>query len=716
MGKDLKYDDSTHRIIFVEKGQGELRKKCNACGKIFCFNANDVIKSEANATSSTIDNVLSITETLFGGGLLTGGIMGMSADNSASKVVDFNKCPHCGSRDLKVLTQNEYNASIEQDNDESKSQVKVDQKKIVSINSNASVDSLLKRTKLFLEDKDWESAAAYCESILDLDAECSQAYVYKLMIDLKVSEQESLASLEKTFYDEQNYQKAIRFADEGLKTLLEGYNATIEGRQLEKEYQEAMNKYSVAETDKEYQYAKSLFDKLGDYKNSKKVVEECNTKIELYKYDQAKKKMQDSTTERGYLLAKELFDALVDYADSKALSETCRKLAEEAHEKEEESRVKETESRRIAEEKRKTEIYDHAISLMNSKDITVLGMAINEFEKIAGWNDANQKKDEVADKIIKLTLKKKRKKVALFILIGAAIVVCVFLVIMLSKLSKETKYQTAIELYNAGNYSESIIAFERLYDYKDSPQYMVDSALGDIEQQIEGGNLLVEEKTLSYVEGNNDYMSAISNVATQHILQLIEQGNVEESLELLKSLSYLEHSDQFILSKALLSYATKDHKNIKYSLIKELYDVFRKLSDYGNPDAEKYCDACIALYMRDDGCFCVSKILENIYGIPEMNGIDKEIKAIADTFEGRKYSAGGSIVYTFIENGVAMDQDGYVRGYLVVGYDEGNIKVLGLSDYDFSDEPENNKLYFADDSFGASEDNPWSDFGLHRIK
>lgn len=99
--------------------------------------------------------------------------------------------------------------------------------------SNATVDSLLKRVFLFLEDEDWESADEYCEKVLDIDPENAKAYLGKLMVELQVSKQGNLKDCDVPFDDSNNYQKAIRFANEALASMLKGYNETIVERRRE---------------------------------------------------------------------------------------------------------------------------------------------------------------------------------------------------------------------------------------------------------------------------------------------------------------------------------------------------------------------------------------------------------------------------------------------------------------------------------------------------
>ena len=60
-------------------------------------------------------------------------------------------------------------------------------KETVVVNSgSSSVEPLLKRAFMFLEDREWEEADKYCEKVLDLDPENAQAYLGKLMAELRV--------------------------------------------------------------------------------------------------------------------------------------------------------------------------------------------------------------------------------------------------------------------------------------------------------------------------------------------------------------------------------------------------------------------------------------------------------------------------------------------------------------------------------------------------
>jgi Tfp pilus assembly protein PilF len=58
--------------------------------------------------------------------------------------------------------------------------------------ANVNIAPLLKRAFMFLEDEEWASANEYCEKVLDIDPECAEAYLGKLMASLRVRKQDAL--------------------------------------------------------------------------------------------------------------------------------------------------------------------------------------------------------------------------------------------------------------------------------------------------------------------------------------------------------------------------------------------------------------------------------------------------------------------------------------------------------------------------------------------
>ena len=111
----------------------------------------------------------------------------------------------------------------------------------VVASGNANVQPLLKRAIMFLEDGDFKSADEYCEKVLDIDPENGQAYLGKLMAELKVKVQEKLKDCAEPFDESNNYQKAVRYGDKELAETLKGYVESIKNRNEENLLKKAYN-------------------------------------------------------------------------------------------------------------------------------------------------------------------------------------------------------------------------------------------------------------------------------------------------------------------------------------------------------------------------------------------------------------------------------------------------------------------------------------------
>ena len=101
---------------------------------------------------------------------------------------------------------------------------------VVQSAASGNASALVKRGFLALEDGEWEKADEFFEQALNHNAEDAQAYLGKLMAELKISKSEKLAKCKEPFENRSNYQKAIRFADAELKQTLESYVLTIAER------------------------------------------------------------------------------------------------------------------------------------------------------------------------------------------------------------------------------------------------------------------------------------------------------------------------------------------------------------------------------------------------------------------------------------------------------------------------------------------------------
>lgn len=148
---------------------------------------------------------------------------------------------------------------------------------------------LIKRAYLCLEEQDFQKADELIEESLNRDPENAGAYIAKLMIKNRVSKQERLADLPAPFDQDVDYKRALRFADEGTRKMLEGYHQTILAR-LAKEAEEkrlreeqaaevrAKNLYEKAKAGEEigeYELAALTYRELGEYEDAPDRLMDC---------------------------------------------------------------------------------------------------------------------------------------------------------------------------------------------------------------------------------------------------------------------------------------------------------------------------------------------------------------------------------------------------------------------------------------------------------
>ena len=130
-----------------------------------------------------------------------------------------------------------------------------------AVASAPSVNHLLERATLALEDGEFDRADDFCEQVLNQDPKNAQAYLYKLMIDLRVRKQEDLARCEEPFDSNKNYQKVLRFGDEQIATRLKSYNPVMSEETIRRNMERRrMNNYQMdlAAWEKESAQRKSI--------------------------------------------------------------------------------------------------------------------------------------------------------------------------------------------------------------------------------------------------------------------------------------------------------------------------------------------------------------------------------------------------------------------------------------------------------------------------
>ena len=105
----LKIDYAAGKATLIDNKDTEVRMKCNTCGHIYCYTYEDLAKNAELAKSAVIDSIVGVGEAL-GGTRLGSQVAGAKADSKLSRMVDYDKCPHCHSADVQALSKEEWEA------------------------------------------------------------------------------------------------------------------------------------------------------------------------------------------------------------------------------------------------------------------------------------------------------------------------------------------------------------------------------------------------------------------------------------------------------------------------------------------------------------------------------------------------------------------------------------------------------------------------------
>lgn len=151
---------------------------------------------------------------------------------------------------------------------------------VVVSGGNAAVEPLLKRAFMFLEDGNWQEADTYCEKVLDQDPENAQAYLGKLMAQLHIATKEKLPNCATELTQNDNYQKALRFADNALHTTLTESNEQICRRNAKAVYDRAVEIAQNATSMAEFQNAANMFASIEQFEDAAEKREECQQSAE----------------------------------------------------------------------------------------------------------------------------------------------------------------------------------------------------------------------------------------------------------------------------------------------------------------------------------------------------------------------------------------------------------------------------------------------------
>ena len=542
---------------------------------------------------------------------------------------------------------------------------------VVTSAANSNIAPLLKRVFIFLSDRNWESADEYCEKVLDIDPECAEAYLGKLMAEYKISKRENLKDCDSYIEESKNIEKAYLYGDDALKKELD-YAIDMIGNK--KQYQKAK------ELSKSYTYenllkASRIFRQLGDYSDSAALADECIESIY-----QAGVKAMSLNTEEGYHTAiNGCFSLIKDYKDSAELIEKSKIAIKELHyqsakakmDSDTESEYVEAisifntikdykDSEQLIEEcnvGRKECIYKTAVSLIEENNTFSYQSAKTQLMRIPDWRNSKElieycdtrieeihdeaEKQKEIQRVAREKAKKKAKRTALIICsIVVAVIIGIILFLFLGvpaikrhiaeKLLSEGKYdegyaiimeldgQEAVDShkyerakahFNNKEFDKAIEIFTDLDDYLDSEDRNNESKYQKAMKLLEEKNYDEAYKAFFIVYHYSDSKELLTECKYRKAVSLMDNEKYDESIAIFEELSdYSDSKEKIMECKYNKANSLMSNKKIDTAL-----SIFLELGNYKDcpQKIKEYCLKSIETGKIGDSIFLGSYEQDN---------------------------------------------------------------------------------------------------------
>ena len=171
--------------------------------------------------------------------------------------------------------------------------------------SHPNVSAVLRRAEMALAERQFDRVHAFCETALNEDAECAEAYLYHLLADLRITDRAHLADARVLFDKNDHYKKAYRYGDQALREELLGALYAIDARRAEearkRKYDEACALLAKAEDIPTCRRAEAMLVSLGEeYLDAAQVAEACRARVRaLYaEWEELKERKKIEAKER----------------------------------------------------------------------------------------------------------------------------------------------------------------------------------------------------------------------------------------------------------------------------------------------------------------------------------------------------------------------------------------------------------------------------------
>ncbi len=258
----------------------------------------------------------------------------------------------------------------------------------LGVDNTLSISELVQNIITSLSIGNWTAADEYCENVLDIDPKNPQAYLGRLMSELKCRTRDSLKYCADTFDNNYDYIMCTRFCDDELKNELSSYIEYINDRNRKQiyihSYNQALQKMNDASNEEEMTEAAEAFRKIADFMDAAQKADECLRKAAEYhqntllqQYYAALNMLNTATTEQQCIDAANEFMKLSGMWDADKKAQECQVKYNEIY------------------RNRITSQYYSAMNLMNTASTEQQCIdAANAFRSMGGIWDTEQKAAE----------------------------------------------------------------------------------------------------------------------------------------------------------------------------------------------------------------------------------------------------------------------------------------------------------------------------------
>lgn len=212
---------------------------------------------------------------------------------------------------------------------------------------------------------------------------------------------------------------------------------------------------------------------------------------------------------------------------------------------------------------RKIREYDIAVKAMKlAKTESSYRDAAEKFQRIPGFKDADAlaeqcllkserlaKQNRIEAEIAEKAKSKRNRKIAIAVTILNACVITgiVYLIVRAAFIIPNSKYNSAVDLYNAGKYDEAITAFNEISGYKDSEEQIAKCETAIIDAKYDRAMGLLDsgdyEAAYALLKEIGKY-DVIASSKYDRAMAFIDSGDYEAAYKLLNEIDYKDSASK----------------------------------------------------------------------------------------------------------------------------------------------------------------------------